>query len=548
MAETTQITEQELNDLKKSWIDQFDTIGEHTLKETLKDTDLKDLTEEEIFQQLKHAAGDKKAESYLESMREEILDQLGYEARQEFPLEKYEHLKKNEIAMEMADYALYQLNIMPVDRGETQDSTDLYEYNKDTGIWEYYSDNRIGRLAKTLSEREFTQHLFRQFKSNLKNHPDYKRWQEMGTDPEEIVLTNGKKLLLDDLTDLNDLETMEVGEKDYAIHRINAQYNPEAECPQFKEFIWKLLDQKENQVKTLQEFMGWLLKFPDREFKKALLILGVTNSGKSQLAEIIELLFEKEVGQSVTNLSFPQMGFQRTFHIDKLEGSIINLDKDLSDQTIDDPSVIKKATAQEIISAEPKGDDTIRIKPMAKHIVCANVSPKIENSGDEAFYGRFLTLKAPNSVPREDRVKDLGQKIFKQEADGILNWMLKGLKRLEQQGKFTIDPSPKDTQRMWMEFGDSKARFLWETCEITRDLDEDWIRPDDLYEHYEAWIEDKMVDKMPRNRFKAKIKDTPGIEYIKKTLETGSRVHVYAGIDVNTKKIYNLEDQMVDES
>lgn len=542
-----QITEQKLDDLKKSWIEQFDKLGEQSIRDNLKETELEDLTEEDVFQQLKHAAGTKKAESYLETMREEILDQLGYDAREEFPLEKYEHLKKNEIAMEMADYALYKLKIMPVDRGERQEKTDLYEYNEDTGIWEYYSDNRIGRLAKNMAQREYTQHLFRQFKSNLVNHPDFKRYEEMGTPEDKIVLNNGKVLYLDDLSDLSDLEVKDISKKDYAIHSLNASYDPDAECTRFKNFVWKLLDQREDQVKTLQEFMGWLLKFPDREFKKALLILGVTNSGKSQLAEVIELMFEKEVGQSVTNLSLPQMGFDRAFHLDKLEGSIINMDKDLSDQTIQDSSMIKKVTAQELLSAEPKGESTIRIDPMAKHIVCANISPQINADMDTAFYGRFLTLKAPNTVPRDQRVKDLGQKLFNKEADGILNWMLEGLKRLEEQGEFTIDPSPYETQAMWREFGDSSQRFLWECCEITRDLEEDIIPSQDLYEHYEAWADDKMVEKMPKNEFIAKIKGEAGIEHGRATYE-GARLQCFRGVDVDTEKIYNLEDRMRDNS
>jgi len=348
------------------------------------------------------------------------------------------------------------------------------------------------------------------FKANLKSHTDYFRFESMGTKTHELVINNGKKLDLSDLSDIKNLPVNDVEKKDYAIHSVNVDYEPEADCPEFKKFVRFLLNGNEKQIKTLQEFMGWLLKYPDREYKKALIILGVTNSGKSQLLETIEELFEKEIGDSVSNLSLPQIGYKKRNHLHKLGDSILNLDKDLSSQEIDDAANLKLVVSQEEIAAEPKYEDARKIQPKAKFMIAANVSPQIENQTDDAFYGRFLTVKAPNEVPREDREPDYGKKLFEEEGEGIFMWMLEGLQRLEENEEFTLDPAPYETKMSWMEFGDDINRFLWEKCEITEDMG-DAIPKDDLYAHYENWVRGKLVDKSGKNEFKGRVGEHPSI-------------------------------------
>lgn len=440
----------------------------------------------------------------------------------------------------MADYTRMTRNIMPVDFGELHDETRLYQYHKKRGIWREYSHNRLGKICKSLAGKEFTQHMLRSFKLNLTNHPDYIHYTEMGTPPSELPIKNGKKLMLGNAQDPENIPVEDIQKKDYAIHNVNAEYDPDADCPSWIEFVTELLDQDEEQIKTLQEFMGWLLKYPDREHKKALLILGVSNSGKSQVAEVIEEMFKKDVGSSITQLSLPQIGYRRRFLLQKLQDSIINLDKDLSSTIIDDPANVKLVVSQEKIAVEPKGEDSMNIQPRAKHVVCANQAPKIEDQLDDAFYGRFLTLKAPNEVPKPDRIEDLGKKLVDNEAEGILNWMLEGLYRLEKNGQFTIEPTPYETRKSWMEFGDSANRFLWENCDVTENVDEDFIEKDDLYERYKKWIEGKMMDTQPRNEFKSKVAEHPGISRGRKEI-AGVMERCFLGIKCNYNK-YDLVD------
>lgn len=530
-------------ELKESWLNLFEEEGEVGIVETLQDIELEDLGDEETYQQLKNSASSKKGRSYVESLRKEVEDLLGL-SRSSFNIDDYEGLNKTDIAREMADYVVNTERIRPVYIGQDQDQRMLMQFNRDTGIWEYFSDTRIGRKCKALSGEEYTQHMKTAFKINLLDHGNYNIIEEMGLPEDKVLLKDSTVLHLDDLSNLAELETSVIEPDDHALHKVNANYRPGESCPRFEKFVDTLLDGKENQVKTLQEFMGWLLKHPDRTYKKMLLILGVSNSGKSQLCELIEELFKKNNGSSVTNISLPQIGYRRRFHIEPLQRTVVNMDKDLSNSEIDDASNIKSVASMEKMNVEPKGEDSFTIQPIAKHIIAANVAPKPPNQGDEAFYQRFLTLKAPKAVPKPQREKDLGRKIFEEEADGILNWMLEGLKRLEEQGDFTISPNPYETKLMWHEFGNSAERFLNSACEITRDS-EDKVPKSDFYEHYEKWMESRMLEKMTPQEFHHHLNNAVEIGNERFRLD-GVQKRCYWGVDVDIDSIYDLEDDLRD--
>lgn len=536
-----------IEESKRKWVKQFEKVGESHLAEKLGEMDIEDVAEEETFQQLINIASDKKAVSYLETMRKDIEDLLGLN-RSSFDVEKWKDLPKTEIADKMADHVVNSKQIRPVYMGDEEESIDFYRMNRETGLWEYISKANLYRIGNKMAGSIFTGHTKREFKHNMMFHRNRLKMQEMGTDRNWLPVNGRKKLYLGDLSDLSDLRVEDIEEEDYALHSFNAEYDPEAEAPRFKEFVDTLLDGKEEQIKTLQEFMGWLLRFPDRKFKKALLILGVSNSGKSQLGEMVEYMFQSEYGKSVSNLSMPMLGAKRTFHVNQLESSIVNLDKDLSGRNIENPSTVKKVTAQERLMVEPKGGDSFTVYPTAKHFVAANVSPQIENTSDDAFYGRFLTLKAPNSVPREERTRDLGKKIFEEEASGILNWMLEGLERLERKGEFTLMPTAMRTKRMWWQFGNSIHRFLWQVCDITKDVEEDVVPKDDLYDWYEEWLEGNpdVSSKVTRRKFKSLINEMDAIQE-GRTRVRGTRERVFRGVKVNIDDIRDVEEDFKDE-
>lgn len=548
---------QEVNELHEEYIDYFRGTSEQTAEEMLRDMNPLEIINEETVLDLKQTINDSSKKVWVDELREDIKDVLDLEPDRRFG-QTYQtdpNKSKTEEAIDMAQHAIVKENVRPVDQGVNRGTTSLFRYNKDLKIWRPFPRNQTLPLCKDMAGEKFSSHLHNEFKKNLAGHHKRYHFETMGLPKNELLLSDGKILDIGSLEDkdLNSLEQREAGKDDLALHRLNVEYDPDADCPDFKEFIDFLLDGKENQIKTLQEWLGYSLKFPDSEYQKALLILGVSNSGKSQLAELLEEMFSDH---SYSNLSFPQLGYQRRFHVGKLNGKILNIEKDLSSSQIDDISTIKQVLSQERMVVERKGDDTYEIKPVAKHLLCANVAPKIKRD-DDAFYNRFLTLKAPNEVPREDRVNNLGEKLARREGNGIFMWMLEGLQRLERQGGFTLMPEPHETRFMWNEYGDSISKFLWATCEFTGDP-EDAVGTEDLYEWYEAWCKENALMREKKKKFIEKVKRQPKVSKDRATIN-GRRVRAFVGVDFDEDTVLDIdrpaetgeedeEEQLRDES
>lgn len=523
----SKVDSQEKRELKKEWMKLFSDEGETEIRNAIENKELEEIAEQEFINELKHASNSEKTISYIETFEDEVKEALGIKHDTDyFQLDKYKDLNKTRLAQEMADFAIHQLNIIPVDVDRKGEQTDVYQYNHNTGAWEYYPENHLGRLCKDLSQKEYSQHLEREFTRNIINHGEFRRKNDMGLPDHELLLSNKEILKLETGPDY---ETREVEEDDFALYHVNAEYDPDATCPRFQDLVVNLLDGDEKQVKTLQEYMGWLLKFPNRDYKKALLILGVTNSGKSQLADIITHFFSDP---AVNSLSLNQMGLDRRFHVDKLNDGVVNVDRDMGRGIIEGMDTVKQIISQEQLNVEPKGQDSFVIDPDSKHIFCSNVAPNPDNEADGAFYERFLTLKTPNTVPKEDRVPDLGRKIFMEERNGILNWMLEGLRRLEKQGHFTKQSSPYETKAEWNQYGDSVQRFVWE-CIEKGDPDEDYFPAQDLHEEYKIWMQDRLMQTVKYQTFVRKLTNQPFISKDRR-LYDGGKVACFEGIEVDT--------------
>lgn len=522
---------QEIDELKNELIEYFEGANEDTVATQLRQTDPLDILDKDVEKSLRDAVNKDKFQKWIDDLVQQVERHVADTNDSVTLGESYEpdpERNKTEIAIEMADHAASRYKVRPVDKGVNRAMTELYKYDSDQNIWRPFPRNRTLPLCKAMAGRLFSSHLHNEFKKNLAGHEMRQHFEVMGLPKNEILLKDGVVLDINNLPEKNmdALDTREVKSDDLALHIINANYDPTATCPKFKDFVSTLLDGREKQIDTLQEYMGYLLSFPDDRWQKALLILGVSNSGKSQLAEMVEHLFSNH---SVSNISFPQLGYQRRFHVGKLDGKIVNIEKDLSKQEIDDLSVLKQVISQERLLYEEKGEDTYEVKPNAKHIVCANVTPRIGQENDDAFYNRFLTLKAPNEVAREDRVNNLGEKLAREEADGILNWMLKGLERLEKQGEFTLQPTPEETRIMWNEYGDPIQRFLWKSCKVTGDSD-DIISTKELYEWYEKWAKNNGHFKHDQYNFNEKVTGQPRVKKDRRMVNGQSRKRCFVGL------------------
>jgi phage/plasmid-associated DNA primase len=94
----------------------------------------------------------------------------------------------------------------------------------------------------------------------------------------------------------------------------------------------------------------------------------------------------------------------------------------------------------------------------------------------------------PKTIPRSEQDKELLDKI-EEELSGVLNWALEGYDRLMEQGEFTADRDPSDTEEMWQKWSSSAKRFLHECIEVTGNRDGDTIDKGVTMKVFEEYVE-----------------------------------------------------------
>jgi len=257
------------------------------------------------------------------------------------------------------------------------------------------------------------------------------------------------------------------------LSRLGCAYDPDADAPRFRAFLKQVVP-KESDRKKLQEYAGYTLMHWALPHHKALFLVGPTASGKSTFLDTINAMLGAETVASLT----PQQLTTERFSGAELFEKWANIRNDIPAATVENTGMFKEIIGGDPMKAERKRKDPFMFEPTAKHLFAANELPSTETD-DEAFYRRILLVPFPETVPAAERDKHLDDKL-QAELPGVLNWALTGYDRLRQQGGFTADRTPGQTQETWQKWADSVSRF--ESAALVEG--DDAIAKSDVYAAY----------------------------------------------------------------
>jgi len=218
--------------------------------------------------------------------------------------------------------------------------------------------------------------------------------------------------------------------QDYLNNIIPHKYTPNAKCPVWNRCLddWFETDDKKL---ALQEFFGYIL-LSHTAFKKALLLLGESNTGKSVPCEVATMMVGSEFTASLLPEKMDDPNFTAVLKNKKLNKvTEISTDSKIAD------GGFKQIISGESIQVNEKYVNVENIVPTAKHMFATNVLPIITDQS-EGVFNRLLIIKFNKVVEKDKQDTELLDKL-KEEIDGIVSWAVEGAKRLtNNNGKFTI--------------------------------------------------------------------------------------------------------------
>lgn len=243
---------------------------------------------------------------------------------------------------------------------------------------------------------------------------------EVDSDPNLLNVSNG-------LVDIRTGELKPHDPKYISLSKLGHPYKQDAQCPKFLQFLDEVTVGDQSLKDLLQKIMGYCLTF-DISHHKAFILYGDGRNGKGVftriLSRIIGLDYVSNLGMKNLTAQFGLAALYRKKlnHIDEVSSGFFESD------------MIKKLVSGERIQADVKWMEPIHFFPTSKFIFTVNELPRI-NDQSVGFYERFILVPFKASF-RLSPNTNLEEEIMRDEASGILNFAIEGLKKLREDRGF----------------------------------------------------------------------------------------------------------------
>lgn len=290
-------------------------------------------------------------------------------------------------------------------------------------------------------------------------------------------------------------------------YQLNVNYIHEAnidDAPSFKKFCETSLQGDETKIELLLQFIGYILS-PLICAKKALVLLGEPNSGKSLILHFIEFILGSEF---ISNISLENLN--KRFKTAVLSTKLLNICGELSAKPLKDIEVFKMVVGGDTLSGEFKGKDEFEFKNRCKLLFAGNILPPIKNEDiSTAFVDRLAILRFNYSIPEILRNRNLAQEL-ESEADVIFSLSVKALNRLiDNNFIFNV---PDDTKNLLTGYSFQQTNidvFIKDWCVIDGKLK---IHSSTLYAAYKKFCEENAIMPISQNLFSQKVASVSGVK------------------------------------
>lgn len=244
----------------------------------------------------------------------------------------------------------------------------------------------------------------------------------------------------------------------FMLYCLPYKYSHDSKTSLFSKYLDRVLPDKDSQ-NVLQELLGSIF-IKNINLEKIGILYGNGANGKSVLLKIITaLLGENNISQM--DLKSLTTDSNAANNRAQLMGKLLNFAPEINGKGEQAHDLIKRMASGEAIQVKMLYKDTITITDYAKLIFNANVLPSdVEHS--HGFFRRFLIVEFGETITDEEKDPELANKIIANELPGVLNWIIEGTKRLQQNKKFSPCKKSDDILKQYRTDSDVVAMLVEE--------------------------------------------------------------------------------------
>lgn len=331
---------------------------------------------------------------------------------------------------------------------------------------------------------------------------------ELDADPDLLALPNGTL----DLTIAPAPGALRPSRRADRITRVaGAPYVEGAECPRFRQFLARILPDPEVRG-FVQRYLGYALTGHVGE-QLVLLFYGHGANGKSTLLNILRGI----LGGYYTSLDFSSLttdpgkrGSDATPDLVKLVGARLMSAAEPEVGTTLSESVVKQHTGGEPVPVRPLFGNFFEFHPTHKAILSFNHFPNVK-SQDDGTWRRLAMVHFGARIPPEERDPRIVERILREEASGVLNWLLDGLALWREDG-LQVPEAVRQATQNYREDKDPLAKFLADCTRPPEAGESRKVAAKHLYTVYQGWARANNVDPVDRYRFGRLMRERPDVE------------------------------------
>ena len=283
--------------------------------------------------------------------------------------------------------------------------------------------------------------------------------------------------------DLRTGEYREHRREDMITKLARVEYQKNAECPVWKQFIREIMHYNTELITFLQMAAGWAMT-GDTSEQTMFILFGSGANGKSTFLNVITRLLGDYAAAASTETFMKKSGEQISNDIARLRGTrLVTTTEAEQGRRLSEP-LIKQITGNDALTARFLYGEFFDFVPTFKVFMATNHKPLIKGT-DYGIWRRIKLIPFTTTITPDKQDKHLEGKLLR-EGPGILNWLLEGTRRWLEHGLI----SPLDIKQATEEYRnemDVLGNFIKECCIQGAGYS---IRARELFRAYQEWCEE----------------------------------------------------------
>ena len=230
-------------------------------------------------------------------------------------------------------------------------------------------------------------------------------------------------------------------------------------------------------------------------------MVGDGANGKSVILHLLTMLLGRE---NVCHVALDQLG--GPFGLEPLLDKMASVCGDLNEIDAVAEGILKRLTGQDNLTVHRKHRTSLTMAPSIKLTFATNTVPRFADK-TRGVWRRLILMLFNVTIPDDEQDEMLNQTL-EEELPGILNWAIRGLRRLLEQEAFTVCPTCEAAKGQHQRDCDPFTQFVDECLEF-RPIAQ--IDKPDLYALYQEWCEANGNKPLASGSFTRLVKKLAGV-------------------------------------